>query len=155
MLTAQEIEVLEDLLEKDRLQKQLFQELCTQILDDEYGIPLGAYDTLCELADTFGLIIEGIDRTRVGDGRVYMTEEIPEEIPEDRGWFEFVVEYEYTDDSLWEWANAQDVATISDITYTPETKRVRIYFQFPEDQYTAENQNRMFIHFIHNAVAGK
>ncbi len=133
MLNNIEIEVLEQLLENDRLQKQLFQELCTQILDDDHGIPQGAYDTLCELADTFGLIIEGIDRIGSCDGRVYMKEEIPEELNPP---ILFVVNNVYTEDQIWDWAEQQDIATIEDISFRinmiTDTKHIIIHLQWAD-----------------------
>ena len=79
MLSQEQIAALEEVLEQDRYQKQLLQELFNQILDDDHGIPSIAYDTLCELADSFGLIFEGVERVGGCDGRVYLKEQTEED----------------------------------------------------------------------------
>ena len=81
MLTKNEVEVLEQLLESDRMQKQLLQELFDQLLDDEYGITAGAFQTLCELGNAVDIEFDNFERVRETEGRYYLSaEEIPEEL---------------------------------------------------------------------------
>jgi hypothetical protein len=123
MLNNLEVEMLEQLLENDRLQKQLLQELFGQLLNDEYGISTPAYQTLCELGEVVGLEFEESYRVGSADGRVYLKplEEIPEELDKiEHGQFYIhvgnaVIEYE-----LWDWAEAQTICTIEHLFYDPE-----------------------------------
>lgn len=73
MLTTEQTKALEEIIENDRLMKQLFTELGIALLDDDYGITNEAYSTLCELADQFGFDIEEETQRTIGsaDGRVY------------------------------------------------------------------------------------
>ncbi len=80
MLNNLEIEILEQLLENDRLQTQLFQELFTKLLTDPNGISEDAYLTMCELADASQMIFDDQEFVGVCDGRVYLRKEVPEEL---------------------------------------------------------------------------
>lgn len=139
MLTKNEVDVIESMLEKDRLQKQLFQEVCTQILKDTHGISKNAYDTLCELADTFEVGIECIDQISIGDDRVHMT---PDLITVPVGYtYQFMVCNQYSDEELWDWAEEQDIATIEHIEFFTNPNRILIWLQW-EDQDTVETRSR-------------
>ncbi|PPD55513.1 MAG: hypothetical protein CTY12_00625 [Methylotenera sp.] len=128
MLNNLEVEMLEQLLENDRLQKQLLQELFGQLLNDEYGISTPAYQTLCELGEVVGIEFEGIERSEIDDeGRVCLTS--PEEIPKELDKIEHGQFYIHVgnavgnavgDDELWDWAEAQTICTIEHLFYDPE-----------------------------------
>ena len=62
MLNDSEIRTLEQILEKDRLQTQLFQELFDKLLNDEYGITEDAFQTLCELADASEMVFDNLNK---------------------------------------------------------------------------------------------
>lgn len=138
MLNNIEVEVLEQLLENDRLQKQLLQELFTQVLDDEQGITCEAYQTLRELGDAIGLIFEGSERVGSCDGRVYLKEEIPEELDRiENEQFIIHIGHAVDDNELWEWAENQEICTIEHLYYDPEEDRIVIDPHF-SDQLTNE-----------------
>lgn len=124
MLNNLEVEMLEQLLENDRLQKQLLQELFTLLLEDDQGISTLAYQTLCELGEVVGIEFEGIERSEIDDeGRVYLKplEEIPEELDKiENGQFYIHVGTAVSEDELWEWFEAQEICTIEHGYYDPE-----------------------------------
>lgn len=125
MLNKSEIETLDQLLENDRLQKQLLQELFTLLLDDDQGISSPAYDTLCELGDAVGLEFDESYRVGSADGRVYL-KPLEEMDKIEYGQFYIRVGSAVDDVELWSWAEKQEICTIEHIYYDPEENYVVI-----------------------------
>lgn len=133
MLNNLEVEVLEQLLENDRLQKQLLQELFTALLDDEHGITDEAYQTLCELGDVIGLVFKGSEHVGSCEGRVSLNEEVPEELDRiENEQFIIHIGHAVDDNELWEWAENQDICTIEHLYYDAEEGRIVIDPQFSD-----------------------
>ena len=76
MLSAEDKEMLEGVLEYDRLQKQLLDELVESFVDDPNGITVGTCDILVELLSVINYVPNDGMGFRVSnptsDGRVFL-----------------------------------------------------------------------------------